>query len=428
MKLRNLIITLAALVFSAAFAQETLRVGIVGPMAFVQGQHHMFGAEMAAEEINGAGGIQVGDATYQIELVEIDSNEIQSVSDAASAVERALTSSDIDVLMGGFRTEAVFPMTEVAADYETPFIIVGAATDQLLAGRVDTDYERYKYIFRLAPLRGSVLARVSIVQLAGVIAQVSELTGRTPRVAIVAEQLQWNEGIVTAVENTIPQIGGEHVGTWRPSATATDVTAELTALQRAGADIIYTANSGPLGIPFGRDWGRLQIPAAVVGITVEAQKLGWLEATDGHGDYIATIGTYGPVAITPKTMPFYNAFVEAHGDIPIYTAETYDGLYILKDALERADSTDTDALITALEATDYESTAGRVVFDEMHDVTFGADYVTGLGAQWQDGEYQVFWPNNWTPDPANPDVSVSYEGAVPYAFPDWVLEAWQSGN
>lgn len=410
-----------------AFAQDTYRVGIVGPMAFVQGQHHMFGAEMAAAEINAAGGIQVGDKSYQIELVQVDSNEIQNVADAATAVERAITGQNVDFLMGGFRTEAVFPMTDVAVDYQIPFMIVGAATDELLKGRVDTDYDTYKYLFRLSPLRGTVLARLTINQLAGVIAQVQEVLGTTPKVAIVAEQLQWNEGIVAAVEATIPKIGGEFVGTWRPSATATDVTAELTAVQRAGADIIYTANSGPLGIPFGRDWGRLEIPAVVVGITVEAQKLGWLTATDGYGDGVGTLATYGPVAITPTTLAFYDSFIAEHGDIPIYTAGTYDGLYVLKDALERAGTTDTDALITALEATDFEGTTGRIVFDELHDVTFGPEYVTGLGVQWQDGEYQAFWPNNWHPDPQNnPDLSVTIDGTVPYVIPARILEAWQN--
>ena len=46
-------------------------------MAFVQGEHHWTGAEMARDEINKAGGINVGGKRMQIELVRADTNEIR---------------------------------------------------------------------------------------------------------------------------------------------------------------------------------------------------------------------------------------------------------------------------------------------------------------------------------------------------------------
>lgn len=107
-----------AVLTSLAWAQ-TLRIGVVGPMAFVQGAHTWYGATLAAEEINRAGGIQVGDRRYRIELLRVDTNEMLSVTDAATAVERAITAQRVDFLVGGFRSEAVLAMTEVAADYKT---------------------------------------------------------------------------------------------------------------------------------------------------------------------------------------------------------------------------------------------------------------------------------------------------------------------
>jgi len=74
-----------------------IRIGVIGPMQFQMGEHHWLGATLAADEINAAGGIQVGNETYQIKLVQVDSNELVSVPDAASAAERAITVDNVAV-------------------------------------------------------------------------------------------------------------------------------------------------------------------------------------------------------------------------------------------------------------------------------------------------------------------------------------------
>lgn len=57
-------------------------------------------------------------------------------------------------------------MTEVAADYKKVFLITGASLDGILAGRVDRNYDRFKYLFRLSPNKSSDLARTSLLLLA----------------------------------------------------------------------------------------------------------------------------------------------------------------------------------------------------------------------------------------------------------------------
>src|SRR5260221_10148779 len=126
---------LAALVLAcgAAFGAhaQTIKIAILGPMAYVQGENHWAGAEMARDEINKSGGINVGGKRMQIELIRADTNEIQSPSDATNAIERAITRDKADFLIGGFRSEAVLAMQEVAMDYKKLFLGVGAAHSKL---------------------------------------------------------------------------------------------------------------------------------------------------------------------------------------------------------------------------------------------------------------------------------------------------------
>lgn len=428
------VLVVSAFAFALTASGQVIRIGVVGPMTFIQGRHHWQGASLAAEEINAAGGITVGGKTYTIELVRVDSNEMHPGPDAVSAVERAITASKVDFLVGGFRTEAMLAMTEVAADYKKIFLIAGAADDGLLKGRVDRNYNRYKYLFRITPVRSTYLAQVSFILLREVVeAFRRELGIEQPKIAIVAEQAAWANMIVTlvALQAGTPVdkggFGGQHVGTWRPSPLATSVVAELTAVERAGAHIVFTVFSGPVGVVFGRDWGRLQVPVAAVGINVEAQAQGWLDATGGFGAYTATVGIYATgVEVTPATVPFIERFQAEFGELPLFTAGTYDALFILADAIRRAGSLETDAVIKALEATDYVSTIGRIVFDELHDPIWGPEHITGLGVQWQDGAPVAFWPREWRPDPTKlPDLVVSTAGTVPYVIPPWVSDHWK---
>jgi branched-chain amino acid transport system substrate-binding protein len=57
-------------------------------------------------------------------------------------MERAITRDKADFVIGGFRSEAVLAMQEVAMDNKKLFLGVGAA-DAKLGANVEKDYERY---------------------------------------------------------------------------------------------------------------------------------------------------------------------------------------------------------------------------------------------------------------------------------------------
>ena len=146
--------------WTVAFGQE-IKIGVIGPMKFVQGKGHWNGATMAAEEINAKGGIQVGAKKMKIQLIQADSNEFLNVTDATNAMERLITKDKVDFVVGGFRTEAVLPMQDIAMEHKKIFIGVGAAHDELCT-RVAKNYNTYKYWFRGTPFNSTFLVRTSL--------------------------------------------------------------------------------------------------------------------------------------------------------------------------------------------------------------------------------------------------------------------------
>src|SRR4030066_1023 len=287
-----IIFCFAVFSFTTAFGQE-IKIGVIGPMKFVQGIGHWNGAVMAADEINAKGGVKVGNKMMKIKLIQADSNEVINVTDATTAMERLITRDKVYFVVGGFRTEAVLAMQDIAMDRKVIFIGCGAAHPELCE-RVAKYYDQYKYFFRGTPYSSSDLVKAAFIHVGTVGAVVKkELAIEGPiKVAFVAEKAQWADPMVPAVQATMPKMGMELVGIWRPSPVATDVTAELSAIQRAGAHIIFTIFSSSVGIPFARQAGELKIPAVQVGINVEAQKDSFWQATQGKGAYAFTSSTF----------------------------------------------------------------------------------------------------------------------------------------
>ena len=141
-----------------AWGAKSIKIGVIGPMNFVQGKGHWNGAIMAKEKINAKGGIQVGEKKMKIALVKADSNEFLNVTDATNAMELILTRDKVDFIVGGFRTEAVLAMQDIAMDYKKIFIGCGAAHPELCL-RVAKDYKRYKYFFRGTPFNSCIWSR-----------------------------------------------------------------------------------------------------------------------------------------------------------------------------------------------------------------------------------------------------------------------------
>jgi branched-chain amino acid transport system substrate-binding protein len=414
-----------------AWGAKTIKIGVIGPMKFVQGIGHWNGAVLARDEINAKGGVQVGGKKMLIELVQADSNEFINVTDASNAMERLVTQDRVNFVVGGFRSEAVLAMQDIACEHKVIFIDCGAAHPQLCT-RVAENYDLYKYFFRGTPFNSSYLARTAFIHM-DYVADILKKQLKIPKikVAVVMEKAMWADAFAKTAEAVITQKGMILAGTWRPSPVATDVTAELSAIQRSGAHIIFTVFSSSVGIPFARQAGELKIPAVQVGINVEAQKDSFMQATQGKGDYVMTSNTYCQgVESNELTKPFVDAYVKKFGETPTYTSDTYYSiLYALVPSIEEAGTLKPDKVVSALENRVYKTPSGTVKYMKdpdgkpLHDLTWGPGYLTGIATQWQNGKLVGVWPYKWKLTPDSPEVT--YKGIVPYKIPPWVIKKYK---
>lgn len=412
--------------------QPSVDVGVVGAMKFMQGKHTWYGAEIAADEINAAGGIKVGGKNYKINLIKADSNEWGSIADAVSAIERVITVDKAKMVLGGYRSEAVLAMQEVAAEYKCVYFSVGAGHSQI-PGRLAKDYDTYKYWFR----EGKPWSLYGGFVLLGIVDMVArkykvQLGIEKPKVAILAEKVLWADETVKFLKKLVPaKLGLEVVGVWQPSHSANDLRAELNAIKASGAHIIIDLVSGPVGIAVGRQWGGLKIPAALVGYNGEAFKKEYWKTTEGNCAYEALVDYVIPLAVNDRTVKFWKKFIDKYKTYPMECTLSYNALFIWKEAVERAGTFDPEKVIPEIEKTNFDGVSGAYRYHPKgsklpHDIVWGPDAFTIFATQWRDGKKMVIWPDG-QPLLGNPKwKGVRFKGTVDYELPPWVVKYWKA--
>ncbi|MDA8137340.1 MAG: ABC transporter substrate-binding protein [Desulfobacteraceae bacterium] len=425
---------------SPASAEDEIRFGIIGPMRFSYGQEQWNGAQMAADEINEAGGIKVGNKKMKITVIKADSNEFFSIAAAASAMEQLILRDKCNFVLGGLTSEATLAMQDVAMDHKTIFFSAGPAHPQL-CDRVAENYARYKYYFRGTPFNSNYLQKNILNQLRSIsVAMKKQLNIESFKIAILAEKALWVDPIVKEFETTLPKMGMEVVGTWRPQPTAKDLMAELKAIEATNCHIIMAVINGPAGVTLGRQYGELKIPAVIMGIISQASTLKYYEATQKMADYVVTLGTYTPeLEINELTQPFIKEYMKRYNEVPQYTANTHQIIkYAIKQAIEDVGSLDPEKLIPYLESGITKIPAGVAASarDELgrptHDLVWGPNYTVGIGEQWQEGKLVAIWPHfkwmspywEFSVEPPDKPNEMTYKGLYPFKIAPWVLQAY----
>jgi len=407
-----------------------IKIGIIGPVGLT---HYSPGmkeaAEMARDEINTAGGVHLSDGDYEIVLEFGNDHTLPPPGGdpdaAALEMERLIDVEGCEVVIGGFRTECVETMIEVAADYGIPFIINGASTDQLITDTVGADYERYKYLFRINPVNSTVLFQTIAANLRYyIIPQIMlplyghDLDGNaaTPdqvRIAVLTEDLEWTLLMHTYLTNPAiyPGVLGPNVNVTYsgriPDGTM-DCSPWLQGVKDNNCRLMIHVFSGVTGIPLMVQWKAMNVSAVPVGINVLSQ-VGTNWATTGgacnYETFLGFSGTRSPI-VPGVTEVFWDNFVALTGEWPVYTAwGAYDGVYMVAEAMEATGTKDKDALLAYLEDPGYERQGlnGKFRFTSLHDVfcnevgpTWTQGFVRAMLVQWQATKMEVVIPIDQT--------------------------------
>jgi branched-chain amino acid transport system substrate-binding protein len=367
--------------------EAPIRIGVIAEASTISGAAIPKAAQLAADEINAAGGVN----GRKIELVTYDDHA--SSADAVRAFQRAATQDHVSVVIASFISEVVLALEPWSARLKLPMITPGAASNEI-SQAVKKDYAKFKYVFH-GYLTSAFLAR-SVCD--GAKDLLVDSAYHMKSTVIMSEDAAWTTPLDAGYQECLPTAGLKVLDHIRFSPDTNDFTPIFNRIEGEKPDVIV-AGISHVGVQPTVQWTSQQVPVPMFGISSQATSSTFWQDTNGatQGVVFQTVAVPG-VQITPKTQPFLDAYQKQFGGIPSYCGYTaYDEVYFIADAIKRAGATDADKLVTALEATNWEGTIGRTAFygrDEQfpHALKYGPGFVTGIIAQWQGGKQVAIWP------------------------------------
>jgi branched-chain amino acid transport system substrate-binding protein len=373
---------------AAAFAADPIKIGVVAEAQSVAGSSIAPAAQLAAEEINAKGGVN----GRKVEIVVYDNHS--SAAESVRAFQRAVNEDKVNAVIASYVSEVVLALEPWAARLKTLMITPGAASD-VITQNIGKDYARNKYTFH-GYLTSSALS--------GLVCDAAKdllVNGEHMKSAVImSEDAAWTTPLDQGYESCLPKSGLKVLDHIRFSPDTTDFTPIFSKIESQKPDVIITGISH-VGTQPTVQWKSQQVPIPMFGISSQATNSTFWKDTNGATEGVLYQAVSGPgVAVTPKTLPFVEAYQKKFGNLPSYCGYTsYDDVYMIADAARRAGSTDSDKLVNAMEKTDYVGTIGRVAFEpkgdpHVHGLKTGKGYITGLMLQWQDGKQVNVWPKD----------------------------------
>jgi branched-chain amino acid transport system substrate-binding protein len=379
------IVALALTTPGYAQSDGPIKIGVIAEAQAVAGSSIPQAAQMAADEINAAGGVN----GRKIEIVTYDDHS--SAAEAVRAFQRAANEDHVNAVIASYISEVVLALEPWTGRLKTVMVTPGAASD-VITQNIAKDYNNLKYTFHGYLTSTSLADQVCD---ASKDLLVKDLHMKTA--VVMSEDAAWTTPLDAEYLNCLPKAGLKVVDHIRFSPDSTDFTPIFNKIEGEKPDVIVTGISH-VGVQPTVQWKQQEVPIPMIGVASQATNSSFWNDTNGATEGVLYQAVSGPgVAVTPKTLPFVAAFNKRFGNNPSYCGYTaYDEVYYIADAIKRG-GTDPDKLVDALEKTKYVGTIGTVEFKgkdtaNPHALKIGGTTIPGLMLQWQDGKQINLWP------------------------------------
>lgn len=360
-----------------------IKVGILFPMTGMlteKGVESVWALQMARDEINAEGGIaSLGGA--KIELVLRDTKGDPSIG--ASETEKLINEDKVVALIGTYQSSVTIQATLVAEKYEIPFIVSISIADIIT--------ERgFRYTFRIQPQARSYsqeqfdfLANFEKKQGKPIkrIALLHENTAFGTSTAFMQKRMMRDRGLVLATEVSYAPEGVQSLDAEVKKVLASKPDAILTVTYLEDAILIFSALS------------HLHSDIPVIDCAGGTVSPEFIERTGAAAEGIFTAAEFSKFSAGGKKVNgrFYKKYgIDLNGD----SASAYQSLWVLKDALERAASTDRKKVRNAIAATNMKK--GPLLIIPAEGIKFNETGQNELARifimQIQKGQYIPVWP------------------------------------
>jgi len=357
--------------------------------------------QLAVDEINEEGGVNVGGVMHPFQLEVMDTRDLEPgvpTSESLLVVEKLILEKNANFIVGGpIRSEAALATMDLVSRYKTVTVWSSGFLSPAMTSKVAENYDTYKYCFRTQGQSTPMVSEsISILES---IRATEGFDNAFIMVQDVAHARAAGDAINTGLGEKGWSVSGYEI---YPSGT-TDFSVGLLKAKDAGAQVLFLWFDMPEASILIKQAYDMELPALVVGFIVAVEDSNAWTALEGKCAYVVHVypkGGIAPSDALPLAEDYIKLHKEAFGYEPGLTwvaPTSYQVVYILKDAIERAGSYENaDAMIAALEQTDMMGVYGRIMFDPTnHQIIYSMDPAEGAvttWVQWIDGKRIAVYP------------------------------------
>lgn len=379
----SVLLTLAIVtgVLAASPAPQSIPVGALCSLSgfdSVLGQQAKAGYEIAAEDINRAGGVLVKEFGKKIPLEIIVQDTESSPTKAVSRAEWLYTARKVVTYVGPTLISAC---AGVAEKNKVPTIG--------LAQRLEVNERGFKYFFSsLNKTRDAAKIVFDLME--------SIPADKRPKtVAVFQEQTDYGIEQGEFFRKEALQRGYKVAAFEKYTQLAKDFSPAIMAAKNAGAEIVLGCPVAPDGMTMMRQVKELDYNPKVLVLLRAPDDLSWGKAMGAMGDYILLMGGWYHGVKYPGVDKL-NAVHQAKFGRPadVLTGPAYASIQVLAAAIEKAGTLDPAKIRDAIAATDMMTVQGNIKFRA--DGTLVDPCPAAV--QWQGGVQKLVWPKEFKED------------------------------
>ena len=302
-------------------APETIKIGVNAPLTGdipKVGEGTKFAAEMWQEDVNKAGGLEIGGKKYQVELV-IEDNESKAES-AVAANTKMITQDEVLIIIGPQASKQAVPAGQVANDNQTPMISPWSTNPNTTKDR--------PWVFRacfLDDFQGPAVANF-----------VTEEFGFTKAAVLYDIASDYPKGLAEFFKTAWEGLHGAGSVVEYESFTTkdTDFSAQLTKIRDSGAEFLFTPQYYNEVALIAQQAHQLGFNKPIVGSdSWGSAELIPLCGEDCYGQFFTT--HYAAAGATGATKAFIDAYTAKYGYVPDDVAAlTWDAFNLAKQAMQ----------------------------------------------------------------------------------------------
>ncbi|NLO85399.1 MAG: ABC transporter substrate-binding protein [Clostridiales bacterium] len=347
------VLLMLAMVFSfilpALAAEETIKIGGIGCLT---GAYAMYGigvkngVDLYIDEINAAGGID----GKLVEMVWED--EEGDPAKATNAYSKLVENDGVVAIIGSVLTTPTDAVADYAAEDEMPLITASAT-----AYYVTTDRPTVFRTCFIDPFQGYSMANF-----------VKEEFGATKLAVLYENGNEYSVGLKDTFMAQAEVNGQEIVAIEATAAKDVDFKAQLTKIKDAAPEVVFLPYYGPEAALILTQANELGLDVKFVGAdgissTIDSISDKSLLKNMWYSDHFSND------ADSDMVKNFLAGYVAKYGEEPSisFSATGYDAALVMCEAIKAAGSTEPEAIVEALRATNVEGVSGLLTFDDHND-------------------------------------------------------------